>query len=174
MIITKEHADVLIRYLRKGSVSIPELQLELNLKYRDAYCLIAYGVKQGWVCEKCEGNRFPATEQNYEPLELPFAMCESYIDLLDEHEIDALIRFHDKNPMQIEDILQKVTQSKSDAREIMRALIEQSLVFALDGYYYCTVAPDSLEHIKKLKEKQDAEAKEQHRKRFMSRLVFDD
>ena len=174
MIITTEHADVLIRHLRKGSVSIPDLQLELKLKYREASCLIAYGIKQGWVYDKCVGNRFPATEKNYEPLELPPAMCESCMDSLDEHEIDALVCFHGKNPLQIEDILQKVTKSKSDAREIMSTLIEQALVFELDGYYYCTVAPKSLEIIKKLKEKQDADAAEQRRKRFMSRRIFDD
>ena len=81
MTITKKVADELIAHLQRPTISIPELQEEMVISYREAHSLIEFAIKRMWLNPQAEGIDYQTVPSAFIPKSLNAEQCKKVYDI---------------------------------------------------------------------------------------------
>lgn len=157
MKITEKKEGELIAHLRKGHVSIPQIQYEMQISYKDAHALIDYAIKREWLKECEVGNEYPTMVSKFLHKELPPDACEFLYDELGYDDLKVLYYLEKNFSATLQEILSNVDHNEDDMREALDNLLNLKVIFEQDNQYYCSLSKKSVTQIKKIEEKEDNE-----------------
>lgn len=164
MKMTKKKEGELIAHLRKGNVSIPELQFEMKVSYKDARSLIEYATGHKWIKGYTSGNEYPVIVTNFARKDLPADICKKIFDMLGYDDLKVLYYLGRRFSATFDDILDDVDDDKDDMHDALDTLMGIKLVFKHEEYYYCKISRKSIKLIKKNDQKKEsAESMDIHR-----------
>ena len=108
MKMTKKKEGELIAHLRNGKVSIPELQFEMKVSYKDARSLIEYATGHKWIKGCTSGNEYPVIVTNFSRKDLPADICKKIYDSLGYDDLKVLYYLGKRFSATLLDILEDV------------------------------------------------------------------
>ena len=158
MKITKETERELIAHLKKGSVSIPELQLDMKLSYKEARSLIEYATDHIWIGDCEEGNEYPAISKRFTHKTVPKSVCKSIYDTLDTDDLKVLCYIDHNFSATLTDILNNVDDDKEDMRSALNSLMDKALIFKNENNYYCRLSRKAVKLIKQGENENDTDS----------------
>lgn len=157
MNITKKTADEFLSHLQVPSVSIPDIQEEMGIGYREAHDLIDYAIKRRWLFPCAEGNEYMTNPSAFKPKSLTKAQCQKIYDDLDSDSLNVLYYFSKNESATFSDILENVDDDDDDMQEAIESLIAANIFVECAGNYYCNISIKSIEKIKSCSKKSEAE-----------------
>jgi len=160
MTVTQKRESALIARLQKGFVTIPDLQIELNLAYREARSLIEYATKRKWIAECESGNQFPTVTSDFARKNLPKDVCDLVYDELDSDDLRVLYFLGRRFSATFADILEHVDDDEGDMRAALDVLLCVGLIFKHDSHYYCKISRRTISAIKKCEKTKPRSARE--------------
>lgn len=149
MKITKKKEGELIAHLRKGTVSIPELQYKMNISYKDARSLIEYAAGHKWIKGCTSGNEFSVMVSSFARKDLPADICKKIFDKLGYDDLKVLYYLGRRFSATFDDILKAVDDDEDDMHDALDTLMGIKLVFKHEDYYFCKISRKSIKLIKK-------------------------
>ena len=155
MSITKKTADEFLSHLQVPSVSIPDIQEEMGISYRDARNLIEYAIKRRWVFPCTEGNEYKTNPSAFNPKSLTPTQCQKFYDELSGDALNVLYYFAKNNSATFDDILENVDDDDDDMHDAIETLIASHILVECSGNYYCNISTKSIEKIKSCSKKND-------------------
>ena len=166
MKITKKKEGELIAHLRKGTISIPELQYKMNISYKDARSLIEYAAGHKWIKGCTSGNEFPVIVSSFARKDLPADICKKIFDKLGYDDLKVLYYLGRRFSATFDDILEDVDDDEDDMHDALDTLIGIKLVFKHEDYYFCKISRKSIRLIKKNEKSKKEDASLDFRKMF--------
>lgn len=155
MSITKKTADEFLSHLQIPSVSIPDIQEEMGISYRDAHGLIEYAVKRRWLLPCIEGNEYKTNPSAFKPKSLTPTQCQKIYDELSGDALNVLYYFAKNDSAMFDDILENVDDNDDDMHDAIETLITSHILVECCGNYYCNIAAKSIEKIRSCSPKND-------------------
>lgn len=149
MKMTKKKEGELIAHLRKEHVSIPELQFEMKVSYKDARSLIEYATGHKWIKGCTSGNEYPVIVTNFSRKDLPADICKKIYDSLGYDDLKVLYYLGKRFSATLLDILEDVDDDEDDMQDALDKLIGIKLIFKHEEYYFCKISRKSIKLIKK-------------------------
>ena len=128
MKMTKKEGE-LIAHLRKGTVSISELQFKMNISYKDAHSLIEYATGHKWIKGCGTGNEYPVIVYNFSRKDLPADICKKIYDKLGYDDLKVLYYLGRRFSATFDDILQDVYDDEDDMQDALDKLVAVKLIF---------------------------------------------
>lgn len=153
MKMTKKKEGALIAHLRKGNISIPELQFEMKVSYKDARSLIEYATGHKWIKECTSGNEYPVIVTNFARKDLPADICKKIYEYLGYDDLKVLYYLGKRFSATLLDILEDVDDDEDDMLDALDTLMGIKLVFKHEDYYFCKISRKSIKLIKKNEKK---------------------
>ncbi len=160
MTVTQKKEGVLIAHLQKGFVTIPELQIELKLTYKEARSLIEYATKRKWIAECESGNQFPTVTSSFARKDLPADVCDLVYDELDGDDLKVLYFLGRRFSATFADILKHVDDDEGDMWAALDVLLRVGLIFRHGSHYYCKISRRAISAIKKRGKAKPSSARE--------------
>ena len=157
MKITKKKEGELIAHLRKGTISIPELQYKMNISYKDARSLIEYAAGHKWIKGCTSGNEFPVIVSSFARKDLPADICKKIFDKLGYDDLKVLYYLGRRFSATFDDILEDVDDDEDDMHDALDTLMGIKLVFKHEDYYFCKISRKSIKLIKKNEKKKESD-----------------
>lgn len=155
MKMTKKKEGELIAHLRKGNVSIPELQFEMKVSYKDARNLIEYATGHKWIKGCTSGNEYPVIVADFARKDLPADICKKIYENLGYDDLKVLYYLGKRFSATLLDILEDVDDDEDDMQDALDKLIGVKLIFKHEDYYFCKISRKSIKLIKKNEKKRD-------------------
>ena len=155
MKITYKKEGELIAHLRKGHVSIPKIQYEMQISYKEAHALIDYAIKRKWLKECERGNEYPALVSKFLHKELTLDACKILYDELGYDDLKVLYYLEKNFSATLQEILDNVDDDEDDMREALDNLSSLKVIFEHDNHYYCLLSRRSVKQIQRIGEKED-------------------
>lgn len=155
MKMTKKKEGELIAHLRKGNVSIPELQFEMKVSYKDARSLIEYATGYKWIKGCTSGNEYPVIVTNFARKDLPADICKKIYEYLGYEDLKVLYYLGKRFSATLLDILADVDDDEDDMQDALDKLIGVKLIFKHEDYYFCKISRKSIKLIKKNEKKNE-------------------
>lgn len=149
MKMTKKKEGELIAHLHKGTVSIPELQFEMKVSYKDARSLIEYATGHKWIKGCTSGNEYPVIVTNFSRKDLPEDICKKIYDSLGYDDLKVLYYLGKRFSATLLDILEDVDDDEDDMQDALDKLIGIKLIFKHEEHYYCKISKKSIRLIKR-------------------------
>ena len=156
MKMTKKEGE-LIAHLRKGTISIPELQFEMKVSYKDARSLIEYATEHKWIKGCTSGNEYPVIVTNFSRKDLPADICKKIYDSLGYDDLKVLYYLGKRFSVTLLDILEDVDDDEDDMQDALDELIGIKLIFQHEECYYCKISRKSVRLIKKNEKARDCD-----------------
>lgn len=153
MKITQRTEGDLILRLQKGSVSVPMLQLEMNVSYKDAKSLIQYALNLNWLGACDSGNEYPVITKDFMRKNLSAEVCKKVYDALEYDDLKLLCYFESHFSATFADILNEVDEDAGDMQSAVATLIGLQIVFKIEDYYFCTLSAKSIKKIQEARKK---------------------
>lgn len=153
MKMTKKKEGELIAHLCKGNVSIPELQFEMKVSYKDARSLIEYATGYEWIKGCSSGNEYPVIVTDFARKDLPADVCKKIYEKLGYDDLKVLYYLGRRFNATLLDILEKVDDNESDMQDALDKLISVKLIFKHEDCYYCKISRKSIKLIRKNEKK---------------------
>jgi len=166
MKMTKKKEGELIAHLRNGKVSIPELQFEMKVSYKDARSLIEYATGHKWIKGCTSGNEYPVIVTNFSRKDLPADICKKIYDSLRYDDLKVLYYLGKRFSATLLDILEDVDDDEDDMQDALDKLIGIKLIFKHEECYYCKISRKSVRLIKKNEKNKKEDASLDFRKMF--------
>lgn len=166
MKITKKKEGELIAHLRKGTVSIPELQYEMNISYKDAHSLIEYATGHKWIKGCGSSNEYPVIVSNFARKDLPADICKKIFDKLGYDDLKVLYYLGRRFSATFDDILEDVDDDETDMHDALDMLMGIKLVFRHEECYFCKISRKSIKLIKKNEKNKKEDTSLDFRKMF--------
>lgn len=157
MKITKKKEGELIAHLRKGTISIPELQFEMKVSYKDARSLIEYATEHKWIKGCTLGNEYPVIVTNFSRKDLPADICKKIYENLGYDDLKVLYYLGKRFSATLHDILEDVDDDEDDMQDALDKLIGVKLIFKHEECYYCKISRKSVKLIKKNEKKKESD-----------------
>lgn len=157
MKMTKKKEGELIAHLRKENVSIPELQFEMKVSYKDARSLIEYATGHKWIKGCTSGNEYPVIVTNFARKDLPADICKKIYEYLGYDDLKVLYYLGKRFSATFFDILEDVDDDEDDMQDALDKLIGVKLIFKHEEYYYCKISRKSIKLIKKNEKKKESD-----------------
>lgn len=155
MKMTKKKEGELIAHLRKENVSIPELQFEMKVSYKDARSLIEYATGHKWIKGCTSGNEYPVIVTNFARKDLPADICKKIYEYLGYDDLKVLYYLGKRFSATLLDILEDVDDDEDDMQDALDKLIGVKLIFKHEECYYCKISRKSIKLIKKNERKEN-------------------
>lgn len=149
MKMTKKKEGELIAHLRKGNVSIPELQFEMKVSYKDARSLIEYATGHKWIKGCTSGNEYPVIVTDFARKDFPADICKKIYENLGYYDLKVLYYLGKRFSATLLDILEDVDDDEDDMQDALDKLIGVKLIFKHEECYYCKISRKSVRLIKK-------------------------
>ena len=157
MKMTKKKEGELIAHLRKENVSIPELQFEMKVSYKDARSLIEYATGHKWIKGCTSGNEYPVIVTNFARKDLPADICKKIYEYLGYDDLKVLYYLGKRFSATLLDILEDVDDDEDDMQDALDKLIGVKLIFKHEECYYCKISRKSIKLIKKNEKKKESD-----------------
>lgn len=148
MTITKKVADELIAHLQRPTISIPELQEEMVISYREAHSLIEFAIKRMWLNPQAEGIDYQTVPSAFIPKSLNAEQCKKVYDILGIDELKVLFYFVKNKAPSFQDIIKDVDDDEDDMHDAIDTLIASNILVEFSGTYYCNISNKSIKKIK--------------------------
>ncbi len=149
MTMTKEMENKLVAVLQSGDISVPKLQYELGISYRDAWSLIKYAMGHKWIDECTEGIDFPIIASEFDRKDIPEDLCKTIYDKLRGDDLNVLYYLGARFNATFADIVTDVDDDVEDMQNALERLIASKLIFKHELCYYCKISEKSIETVKK-------------------------
>ena len=166
MKITKKTEAELIAHLQKSTISIPELQFEMKVTYKDAKSLIEYAAGHKWIDECTYGNEYPIIVTTFERKDLPEDVCKKIYETLGYAALKLLYYLGNRFSATFDDILQNVDDNDYYIEGALDKLLDIKLIFKHENYYFCKISKKSIKLIKKNEKKKESDDSIAFRKHF--------
>ena len=166
MKMTKKKEGELIAHLHKENVSIPELQFEMKVSYKDARSLIEYAAGHKWIKGCTAGNEYPVIVTNFARKDLPADICKKIYEYLGYDDLKVLYYLGKRFSATLFDILEDVDDDEDDMQDALDKLIGVKLIFKHEDYYFCKISRKSIKLIKKNEKSKKEDAFLDFRKMF--------
>ena len=155
MKMTRKMEGELIAHLRKGNVSIPELQFEMQMSYKDARSLIEYATRCKWIKDCASGNEYPVIVTDFSRKNLPVDICKRIYDELGYDDLKVLYYLGKHFNATLLDILENVDDDEDDMQDALDKLMDINLIFKHESCYYCMLSRKSIGLIEKNETRED-------------------
>ncbi len=157
MQMTPSKESELIARLHRETVSIPDLQLELELSYKDACSLLDYAAKRQWIAECRGGIDYPVITNRFTLKDLPANVCEKLYDDLEYDDLQVLYYLGDRFSATFQDILSDVDHDSDDMSNAINNLLAAGLIFKHEDHYYCKISKQAVDTVKACGVRQESE-----------------
>ena len=157
MKITKKKEAELIAHLSKGYVSVPELQIEMNVSYKEARSLLDYAIEHKWIKGRSSGNKYLVIASDFARKDLPTDTCKKIYTKLGYDDLKVLFYLGKRFSATLLDILENVDDEEEDMRNALNKLLGARLIFKHEESYYCKISRKSIKLIQQNGNENDAD-----------------
>ena len=145
---------------KKDSVSVPWIQTEFSLDYKDAKEFLRHLMNRGWVETQTEGIEYAVIRQNLRLRKLERKEVDSLIEDMTNDCVSALQCIIDSEDSRGATMVQLIDEVKGhdDTREALEILTNHNLVYKVKDSYLSTVSNTTvqvLESVVKMKRHSD-------------------
>ena len=140
---------MLIEHLLSETISIPQLQYEMNIPYKDARSLVEYAICHKWVSEHVSGNEYHIIVSKFTRKELAEDISQKIFTKLNYDDIKVLDYIGSCFVVSYKDILNDVDNDEETVLSALNKLVYMKLIFKHEHWYYCRITKRSIKLIKK-------------------------